>query len=404
VRILHIIGWLAPRYGGTSEVVRQSQFWLSARGHEVDIVTTNVDGGGVLDVELGRPLEWDGACATFHPLGRPRKFLTSWSLLADLRQRIDTYDVVHIHSLYRFHTIAAAVTARRRGVPYVLQPHGSLDHATRAHRRRLKDGYHALIEDSNIRHASRLLATSSQEARAIRELGYRVPTSVVPLGVDSDALRVPSDPANILAMAGARDDARLVTFLGRISRGKGVELLVQSFARTAALFPDSHLVIAGPDDEGIGERLAPDIAAAGLQERISFVGILGLSDKRALLQRSDVLVLPSAGESFGLAVAEAMAVGCPVVVSSAVPLQADIRATEAGLVVEREASEIAEAVRTILANPELAAGMGDSGRRLIDHRFGWPQVAVELERMYESVAAHPPAREAVAATNGGVSP
>ena len=73
-------------------------------------MTTNADGPGVLAVETGHPTDWEGVSATFHPLSMPRQFLTSWSLLADLRRRVDNYDVVHIHGLYRFHTVAAAVT------------------------------------------------------------------------------------------------------------------------------------------------------------------------------------------------------------------------------------------------------------------------------------------------------
>ena len=400
VRILHVIGWLAPRYGGTSEVVKQYQAWLTDRGHQVDVVTTNVDGRSVLDVETGRHVEWDtGVVATFHPLAWPRRFLTSWPMLGDLRRRIDTYDVVHIHSLYRFHTIAAATTARRRHVPYVLQPHGSLNPATRARRRRLKDGYHLLIEDSNIRGASVLLCTSKEEERSILDLGYQVPTSVVSLGVDADALRVPSSCQTLLESAGIQDDAKIVTFIGRISRGKGVDLLVRAFASTAAMFPEAHLIVAGPDDEGIGLGLASDIASAGLTERISFVGTVGGSEKRALLQRSDAVVLPSTGESFGLSVAEAMAVGCPVIVSPAVALQDAILSAGAGLVVDREPTQIAEAIRAILSNPGLAAEMGEAGRRVIDERYTWRRVAADLERVYETVVdsrrdpSHGPVRD-----------
>jgi glycosyltransferase involved in cell wall biosynthesis len=389
VRILNVIGWLAPRYGGMREVVTQSQRWLTARGHQVDILTTNVDGDGVLDVATGRRVDWEGVSATFQPLSLPRRFLTSWPLLANLRRSAGTYDVIHVHGLYRFHTIAAASAARRRRVPYVLQAHGSLNPPTRARRRRLKDGYHLLVEDRNIRDAALLLCTSSQEEQAIRDLGYRVPTAIVPLGVDADALRLPSNPRQIPGSAGIRDDAQVVTFIGRISRGKGVDLLVRAFARTATAFPRAHLVIAGPDDEGIGRRLGPSIAAAGLSERISFIGTVGGSAKRALLQRSDVVVLPSNGESFGLAVAEAMAVGRPVIVSPAVPLQDVVVSAGAGLVVDRDPAEMAGAVSVILSNPEASAAMGQAGRQLVDARFTWQQVAVELEDVYRSIVDRP---------------
>ena len=219
-----------------------------------------------------------------------------------------------------------------------------------------------------------MLCTSSQEERSIRDLGYRVPTRVVPLGVDAGALRAPASPR--------QDPSRLPVFnvMLRSSRSSAgslagrAALLVQSFSAMAATFPRAHLIVAGPDDEGIGRALAPKIAAAGVGDRISLVQRVGGSDKRALLQRSDVVVLPSTGESFGLAVAEAMAVGCPVVVSPAVPLSEAVTAAGAGLVVERESAQIAQALGAILSDRQAASEMGQAGRRVIDEQFAWERV------------------------------
>ena len=126
-------------------------------------------------------------------------------------------------------------------------------------------------------------------------------------------------------------------------------------------------------------------------------------EKRALLQRSDVFVLASADESFGIAVAEAMAVGCPVVVSPDVAIEDVVRASGAGLVVERDPSAIADAIATILSEPARAAAMGEAGRRAVDERFSWPIVAAQMEAMYEAVVgasrdrqAHRPSRTAPA--------
>jgi glycosyltransferase involved in cell wall biosynthesis len=389
MRILHVVGWLAHRYGGTPEAVIQSQRWVGARGHHVDIITTNADGDGVLDVKTGHSVDWHGVAATFHPIVAPKRFLTSWSLLADLRRRVDTYDVVHIHGLYRFHTIAAASAARQHGVPYVLQAHGSLNPPTRARHRRLKTLYHWLAEDSNIRAAARLLVTSPEEEGSIRALGYDVPISVVPLGVDADSLRNPVSPRPFMLLAGIADDAQIVTFIGRLSREKGVDVLVRAFLEMAKGFPRAHLVVAGPDDQGIGRRLSTTIAEANLGGRVSFVGTIGGSDKRALLQRSDVVVLPSTGESFGIAVAEAMAVGAPVIVTTGVPLHSTVTSARAGLVVPRDESHIAGAIGIILSSRDTAAAMGEGGKRAVDSRLTWSRVAADLESMYESVIRAP---------------
>ena len=381
-----MIGWLAPRYGGPAGWVPQLAAQVAKGGHEVEIVTTNADGPGTLDVPLGRALDWDGATTTFHPLSRPRRFLTSWTMVADLWRRVKDVDVVHIHSLYRFHTIAAAVIARRLGVPYVIQAHGTLDPWHRDRRRRAKDLYHFLVEDPIIRGASAIICTSVQEEQSIRDLGYTSPTWVIPGAIDAVALREPA-AADFLDSAGVGSGTRIVTFLGRISAKKGVSLLVDAFVNTAAAFPDSHLVIAGPDDEGIGHDLGPVIAAAGLEGRISFIGVVAGAEKRGLLQRSAVLVLPSTDESFGSAVAEAMAVGCPVVVSPHVAIADMILAAGAGLVAERDPADIARAVGAILADPAAASAMGEAGTRLIDTRFAWPIVVGEFEAMYQAVVA-----------------
>jgi glycosyltransferase involved in cell wall biosynthesis/uncharacterized protein YbaR (Trm112 family)/SAM-dependent methyltransferase len=408
MKILHVIGWLAPRYGGPVVVVPELSAKLARRGHAVEIVTTNADGSGVLDVPTGRAVDWAGTTTTFHPLVAPRRYLTSWAMLADLWHRVSDFDVVHIHSLYRFHTVAAVAAARWARVPYIIQAHGALDPWHRARRRRAKDLYHFLVEDRIIRGASAILCTSRQEERAIRDLGYAGPAWVIPVGIDADALRVPA-AAEFLAEAGMKADARVVTFLGRISAKKGVPLLVESFGHTAAAFPDARLIIAGPDDEGIGQGLTPVIAEAGLAGRVSFIGIVAGPEKRALLQRSDVFVLPSADESFGVAVAEAMAVGCPVVVSPHVAIEDVVRASGAGLVAERNSADIARAVGTILADPAAALAMGEAGRRVVDAKFAWPSVVGEMESMYAAVIATGRSRSgrlvvAAASTSATTSP
>lgn len=386
MKILHVIGWVAPRYGGSVMAVTESCARLARRGHAVEIVTTNADGSSVLDVPTGRAVDWAGTTTTFHQLVAPRRYLTSWAMLADLWRRVWAFDVVHINTLYRFHTVAAAAAARRARVPYVIQAHGTLDPWHRVRRRRAKDLYHLLVEDRIIRGASAILCTSRQEEQSIRDLGYTVPTWVVPIGIDADALRIPS-AVDFLAGTGIPADAHVVTFLGRITAKKGVDLLVESFRLTAVTFPDTHLIIAGPDDEGIGRDLAPLLNDSGLTSRISFVGALAGPEKLAFLQRSDVFVLPSADESFGIAVAEAMAVGCPVVVSPHVAIEDVVRTAGAGLVAERNAADIARALGTILADPAAAEAMGEAGRRVVDAQFAWPSVVGELEAMYEAVIA-----------------
>lgn len=384
MRILHVIPWLSPRYGGPAILLPEACAGLAQLGHHVEIVTTNADGPSTLDVPTGRVIDWHGAAATFHPTSVPSRYITSWPMLRDLRRRVRSFDVVHIHYLYRFHGVAAATVARSHGIPYVVQAHGSLDPWHRRHKRRAKDIYHALVEDPIIRGAAAMLCTSHREEQSVRALGYTVPAWVIPIGIDAGQLRMPG-AENFDMAIGIATDTLVVTFLGRISAKKGVPLLIDSFRRTAVAFPKAHLMIAGPDDENIGRGLMPVIADAGLADRVSFLGAVAGAQKRALLHRSDVFVLASSDESFGIAVAEAMAVGCPVVVSPEVAIEDVVRASGAGLVVEREPSAIAGAIADILGDPARASAMGAAGRLAVDGQFAWPMVSVQMEAMYDAV-------------------
>ncbi len=386
MRILHVTAWLAPRYGGPADFVPKASVAVSALGHDVEIAATDADGPGVVNAPTGRKVEWAGAAVTFHARSWPRRFLVSWPLLRDLWQRTSQFDVVHVHYLYRFHTIAAVLAARHAGVPYIIQAHGSLDPWHRRRRRRAKSIYHALIENSNLRGAAAIICTTEQEARSIRSLGY-TGSWVIPIGIDTEDLRRPASADAFLAHAGVEPGTRVVTFLGRISEKKGLPLLVEAFRDTASQFPTARLLVAGPDDEGIGRALSGRIQALDLSNRIAFLGTVEGDEKRALLQRSDVFVLPSADESFGIAVAEAMAVGCPVVVSPNVAIQDVVASAGAGIVAERDSASIARAVNSILGDRQKADDMAAAGKRVVDDTYSWPRVAAELERMYTSVQA-----------------
>ena len=217
-----------------------------------------------------------------------------------------------------------------------------------------------VIEDRVIAGAAAMLCTSRREQSSIRRLGYSVPLQVIPIGVDAAGLRAPVAGDAALHIDGRE---RVVAFLGRISAKKGVPLLLEAFRSTAAAFPSTRLVIAGPDDEGIGRNL--EGPSLGLASRIGSRSQGSWAVRRSdhLLQRADVLVLPSADESFGISVAEAMAVGCPVVVSPDVAIEDVVRSSGAGLVADRDPAAISEALAHILGRPEEAAAMGAAGRR-----------------------------------------
>jgi glycosyltransferase involved in cell wall biosynthesis len=385
MRILHVIPWMAARYGGPPAVVLQGAAALQRRGHEVEIITTAVDGPGTLPVPLGVPVVDRGVPIYYYGLVRPRWYLTSPAMCLALRSRVATFDVVHVNAFYRWPTEVACLASRRRRVPYVLQPHGVLDPWHTRQRRIGKRIYHWLIEDAQIAHAAAVQCTSRMELEAVEAWGVKTPSYVVPSGLDIGIFVEPVDPALLFSRFPVLRGRVLVTFLGRLAEEKGLEFLPDAFAAAATGRPDAHLVVAGPDDEGRADGVRFRMAELGLSEQLTIMGTVTGEVKVALLQASRVFVLPSRGESFGLSVAEAMAAGVPVVISPNVAIADIVEEADAGLIVPRDARSIGDAIAVFLGDSGRAAAVGKRGQRMARMRFSWDRVAEIQEAVYEQI-------------------
>jgi len=380
MRILHVVSSIDPRYGGPSASVPQACRALADRGHHVELLTTSPD----------RPAEVRSArvAITCKRMHWPRGWAASAGLGRWLQRRVREFDVVHIHSLYLFHTWWASRACRRAGVPYVISPHGTLDPWHLAHHRRRKAVYTWLVDGRALRSAAALHYTSDMEyEHAAHYLGPGPPGFVVPPGIGLPPARREADDGGLLTRHPELAGRTLVCFLSRLTAKKRLDLLIEAFAEVAKADPAAHLVVAGPDDEGIGHRVRARVTGLGLHRRVSFLGLVTGAAKAALLERSRVLVLASEDESFGVVVGEAMAAGTAVVVSEGVALHGKVAAAGAGLVTTLAPGPIAAAVLRFVTDPELADLAGANGRELIRTQLNWEQAATGLESMYEQVAA-----------------
>ena len=385
MRVLHVIASLAPRYGGPSAVTPQMARALAARGHHVEIFTTDADGPRRLEVPTGRRIQWRGIATTFFPVHWPRPYAASAGLAAALRRRLPEFDVVHVHSLYLFHTQVAGHYCRRGSLPYVLRPHGVLDPYHRSRHRWRKAAYTALLERRTIAGAAGLHLTSAMEREHVEALGLGVPQFVVPLGVDTAELRRPRGAGPLLEWQPPLAGRALVTYLGRLAAKKRLGLLVEAFAKVAAAHPEALLVIAGPDEDGEERRLRARVTRLGLDGRVSLPGFVAGDRKAALLQHSAVFATASEDENFGVSVVEAMAAGLPVVVTPGVAVHREIAAAGAGLVARPEASALSDAIAHLLGDDLVRERAAASASALARSAFDWEQVAPALERMYDQV-------------------
>jgi glycosyltransferase involved in cell wall biosynthesis len=406
MRILLVIFGVAPRYGGLSVMGPELSRELMRQGHEVSIYTTDADGPGHLDVPVDRPVISEGVkIHHFRGWSLPGTFVISPGLWRALRDTVTHYDVVHSWSVYGFANTAAAYWCRKRGVPHMVFPHGSLDPFLLRRNPFRKWLFTKLFAERDYRLASAVLFNTAEEMRLASSWpGLRASAGqvvkgpkrfVVPVGIDASWLREPDLAAGerLRSKFPGLKGRRLVVCLGRINFKKGLDILAHAFARIARDRDDLHLVVAGPDSEGYGQKVRRWLADGGVLEKTTFTGGLQGEERLAAVQQAEVFALPSYTENFGGVVTEAMASGVPVVISDQVNIWPDVSRAEAGLIVPCDVEATAQALRAILEDPERGKQMGSNGRRWVAEHLPWTVVAAQMANAYEEVIRDNRARE-----------
>lgn len=370
--ILHVIASLAPRYGGPAKVAELCEA-LAERGNRVEIATTNIDGPFDLDVPIGVPVEQRGCVVTYFQVRRPRTSATAPGLVPWLSRRVRDFDVLHVNGVYWFPTLVSTLAARRAHVPYVHQPHGALTAYHRAHHPVRKAVYEVLFERRNLRGAAAVRYDSEHEREDALARGF------------ADGVVIP--PGTPTPPPGSRDARRpgRSLFLGRLSAKKGVDVLLEALPLVIRAVPTAHLVIAGPDDERLGEQLCERARELGVADRLTLVGLVTGHRKVDLLRTASVLAARSIDESFGAPVTEAMAVETPVIVARGIPIHEQIEREAAGLVVDRTPPVVAAGITRILTDATVAANLGEKGRLLVESEYSWDEVARRVEELYRDV-------------------
>ena len=209
---------------------------------------------------------------------------------------------------------------------------------------------------------------------------------MVPNGLDTEEFADLPAKGTFRAQHPEIGDRPIILFLGRLNFKKGLDLLAPAFGQVLAAGHDAHLVIAGPDDD-MADKTRGWLSAAGALERTTFTGTITGDEKLSALADAAMFVLPSYSENFGIAVAEAMACGLPVVISDAVNIWPEVKSAGAGLVGPCDPAATARNMIEILENPERAAEMAAHGVQLVRERYSWDGIAPLLEKAYEDVLA-----------------
>jgi len=330
MRILRIISTVDPRGGGPVEGIRQITPALARLGHVTEVVCLD-DPAAPWLTDFPAPVYALGPVHTKYGFS-PR--LTPW-----LRANAARYDVVIVHGLWQYSSFGAWQALREAKTPYFVYTHGMLDpwfKSTYPLKHLKKSLYWPWAERRVLRDARAVLFTCEEERRLARQSfgGYHCREQVVSYGTSSPASDPPVLRRRFFEHYPALEGRKLLLFLGRIHPKKGCDLLLTAFAEAAGGDPNLHLMMAGPDGgewQAALERQAQELGIAG---RVTWTGMLSGEEKWGAFYAADAFVLPSHQENFGIAVAEALACGLPVLISDKINIWREIARHGAGLIAD----------------------------------------------------------------------
>lgn len=366
MNILHVISSANPMDGGPIEGVRNLGLRMFELGHHTELVT--------LDDPTAPWLQ--NQPQTVHALGPARgnygmtRLLMPW-LLAHAHK----YDFVIVNGIWQYHSFATWRALTRLKLPYAVFTHGMLDPwFKRAYPlKHLKKWlYWPWAEYRVLRDAAAVLFTCEDERLLARQSFwlYRAREQVVAYGTRPPPTDKATLAAHFLSTYPELKGKRLMLFLSRIQEKKGCDLLINAFAKAAAQTPDLHLVMAGPDQTGWVAALQAQARRLGVADRIHWPGMLQGDTKWGAFHAAEAFVLPSHQENFGIAVAEALGCGLPVLISNKVNIWREIESAGAGLVQEDTDDGTHALLEQWLAlEPAARAGMAQAASELFNDRF-----------------------------------
>ena len=286
----------------------------------------------------------------------------------------ENFDVAHQHGIWLPSSHRFTTAVKNCKIPLVLSPRGMLQNWARNHKRLKKFVAWNAYQKNDLKKVDYFHATSLDESDNIKALGFDQTIKIIPNGVREPKIQFAKDFSR---------GKRNLVYLSRINQKKGLDLLLEAWAKTNA--PNWNLLIAGNDDDNSLPKLINRSRQSDLNGRVKFLGEFDEEGKAEIYKKADLFILPSHSENFGIVVAEALSFGVPVITTMGCPWQ-QLEEYKCGwwisLSIENLTETITKAIK--LPNEELEL-MGARGKKLIKDAYTWDSIAKEFIEFYNEI-------------------
>jgi glycosyltransferase involved in cell wall biosynthesis len=374
----HVVAGLHPNAGGPSRTVVQLVDALSRLNLKVSLLS-QCYGNQLITKPVERSVNLhigksDSRLAL--RLGLPLRRILYKSNVLELPT------IIHSHGLWSAANYWASTASRRFNLPLIVHPRGMLEPWALSHKKLKKILGLKIYQQKALSGASVLVATAGSEYENLRALGLNNPIAIIPNGVVMESF-VPHGMTNDIP----RSEVRTVLFLSRVQEKKGLINLVHAWAQLKPV--GWRLQIAGPDENGHLRKVMALVQHLGIDSIIEYVGVVDGVEKAALYRSADVFVLPTYSENFGVAVAEALASGLPVITTKGAPWS-DLEKYNCGWWIDIGVQPLVTALREAIAlSDDERRAMGSRGRNYVQ-RYDWNDIASQMTEVYRWVIGQGP--------------
>ena len=274
----------------------------------------------------------------------------------------------------------AMYLARKKNIPYIIRPIGQLEAWSLSQSKFRKQLYLKLIEKKNIVNANSIHFTAhSEQQQSLAALQNTFANQVIPLGINI-APEIEGARKKMLSRWSLNPNVINLLFLSRLHPKKGLERLLNALSKVQG--PAFQLIIAGEGDDNYKKSLINLIKRLDLNEYCHLVGFVEGNDKQLLLQGSDLFILPSYSENFGIAALEAMASAMPVIISNEVALSTEVKKYNLGWVTDLNEEELRKSIEQALTSSQRYKEIGAAAKDFANKNFNWSTQANKLKKLY----------------------
>lgn len=363
MKIIHYIPSIDRTAGGTSTYMQMLAKGLGELA-EVHIITHASE----------NPLVMENCKVHYVPEYNP--FKGAWrKSVAEMMEEVKP-DIVHVNCCWMPACAAVQRIVQKRGYKVVLTPHGMLEPwIIKRHYWTRKVPALWLYQKAAVQRADCVQATAESERDNLLKLGYNSNIKVVRLGIDAESIE----------MKRSWKKSRQILFLSRVHVKKGINFLIEAAAELRSELQGYKILVAGEGDTDYVAEMKRMIADNGLLDIVQLIGGVYGDEKWRLFQTSDFFVLPTHSENFGLAIAESLASGTPVITTVGTPWS-DLNGSEAGAWIEIGTEPLVETLRRFLSlSEDELETLGRNGRKLIETKYSAHVMAEQMMEVYKSV-------------------